>query len=149
MFIKPSILIVAAIILLLIAAFIAGCSKHRFHSATPEKKAEWVVQKISNELDLESAQLAKLEEIKADILVMHREFGNLKTDIWNEVFSQIQSDAVDQQKLNTLFSDKENQFKEMRIFMVAKFAEFHDILTVEQRSQLVDKMSKLKKRWHN
>jgi Spy/CpxP family protein refolding chaperone len=149
MFIKPSILIIAAVILLLVAIFIAGCAKHRFHSATPEEKAEWVVKKISSELDLEDAQKAKLETIKTDILARHREFGSAKSDIWNEVSSQIQSESVDQQKLNTLFSEKENQFKEMRVFMVAKFAEFHEILTQEQRTQLLEKMSKLKKRWHH
>lgn len=149
MFIKPSILIVAAILLLLIAAFIGGCSKHRFHKASPEKKAEWVTKKIASELDLDDAQRAKLDAIKNDLLAKHKSLKGSKEEVWNEVSGQIKSDNVDQDKLNAMFEGKETEFKEMRAFAVQKFSEFHAVLTLEQRQTLIEKVDKFHDRWHH
>ena len=141
MFIKPAILIILAVLLLIIAVFIAACSKHPFHHQSPEKKAEWVVKKISSELDLDESQNAKLEEIKSDILAKHQNFGGMKSEIWKEISTQVKSENINEEKLNALFADKEAQFKEMRTYLVTKIAEFHSILTPEQRLKLAEKMN--------
>jgi Spy/CpxP family protein refolding chaperone len=146
MFIKPSILIILAVLLLLIAIFMTRCSSHRFHSQSPEKKAEWVVQKISNELDLDDNQKTKLDEIKSEVLAKHRNFSGVKSELWDEVYNQVHSEKIDEEKLNTLFAKKEAQFQDMRVFSVGKFAEFHAMLTPEQRDKLAEKMTKFKER---
>ena len=143
MFTKPVILIVLAVLLLLIAAFAVACAKHRFQSKSPEEKAEWVVQKISGELDLDEAQEAKLNEIKTELLAKHKSFKGDKEQIWDELHTQLRSDKIDQEKVNSIFTEKEAQFSEMRAFAVTKFAEFHAVLTPEQKNTLVEKLDKM------
>lgn len=145
MFFKPLILIVLTI--LLTAAFMAGCSRYQFHSKSPENKAEWIVKKISSELDLDDNQKAKLDKIKSEILAKHQNFGGMKSEIWNEVLSQVKTEKIDEEKLNALLTDKETQFREMHTFMVSKFVEFHAILTPEQRIELAEKMTKFKEKY--
>ncbi len=147
MFIKSAVIAVIAIII--IGLFVAGCSKHRFYNKSPEEKAEWAAEKISSELDLDEGQKAKLDEIKSEVLAKHQSFGGMKKELWDEMNKQITTDTIDEQKLNDLFAGKETEFSEMRSFMVNKFAEFHSILTAEQRSVLAEKMTKFHDRWHH
>lgn len=146
MFIKPSILIILVALLLLIVVFMTRCSSHRFHSQSPEKKAEWVVKKISNELNLDDNQKAKLNDIKSEFLTKHQSIGDMKSEIWDEMYKQVISEKIDEEKLNALFAEKETQFKDMRTFSISKFAEFHAMLTPEQRNELSEKMKKFKEK---
>ena len=43
-------------------------------------------------------------------------------------------------------AELENKINEMKPYFIDKFAEFHEILTPEQRNELADKMEKLHKR---
>jgi len=147
MFIKP--IIITAILLLILGLIVAGCSKHRFHKKSPEEKAEWITDKISSELDLNDSQKVKLNEIKADVLIKYKEHGDFKSDIWNELNSQLKSERINEQSLNDTFSSKEKQFSEMRALLVNKFAEFYAILTPEQRNQLSEKIEKVHNKWRH
>ena len=141
--------VIGLIAIIVIGLFVAGCSKHRFYNKSPEEKAEWAVAKISSELDLDDGQKAKLDEIKAEVLAKHQNFAGMKTELWDEMHKQVTTDTIDEQKLNDLFAGKETQFSEMRTFMVSKFAEFHAVLTAEQRITLAEKMTKTHERWHH
>ena len=143
MFIKSSIIILLLLIGILI---IAGCARHRFHKASPEKKVEMIVKKITKELDLDEQQQTKLNQIKTELLDKHKAFHETRSEFVDEIRSQISSSQIDQDKLNAMFTEKEDQFKEMRTFAISKFAEFHAVLTPEQRSKLVEHMDKFKER---
>ena len=147
MYIKSAIII--TIVVIVLGLLVAGCSKHRFYNKSPQEKAEWVAKKISSELDLDDSQRAKLDEIKTEVLAKQQSFSGIKSELWDEVHKQITSGAVDEQKLNNLFAGKETQFTEMRTFAISKFAEFHAILTTEQRAELAEKMNKMHDRWHH
>jgi hypothetical protein len=60
----------------------------------------------------------------------------------NNILTQIKSVAVDQDELNRLFDDKAARFKELSSFIVDKFAEFHSILSEEQRESLARMIAK-------
>jgi Spy/CpxP family protein refolding chaperone len=143
MFIKSSIII---LLILTGSLIIAGCGRHRFHRASPEKKAEWVVKKITKELDLDEQQQTKLNQIKTELLDKHKDFKGMHGELFSELRDQISSSQIDQDKLNTLFMEKEDQFREMHTFAISKFAEFHSMLTPEQRNKLVEHMDKFKEK---
>lgn len=140
MFFKPVLIVVAVILLLIILAGIFGCSRRSSH-LSHEKRAEWIVKKISKELDLNDSQNAKLNEIKQDIFNKHQSFSASKSEIMDALKKQLRKDAIDETELNALFESKESEFKEMRTFVISRFAEFHAMLTPEQRAKLADKMS--------
>lgn len=106
------------------------------------------MKKIAKELKLNEQQKVELEQIKDEILAKKAEFKINHQEIKNAVLSQVKSDTVDQAALNGLFEDKELEFKEMRAFLVDKFAEFHNILTPEQRLSLAEKMEKFHSKRH-
>jgi len=150
MFIKPLFLIGLVLIIIASILFVFSCGRryhHRGHWMSTEKKAEWFVNRISKELDLHENQKTKLEQIKDELLAKKLEFKGTKAEIQDEIMSQIRNDSVDQEQLNEFFEDNETKLKDMRSFLVAKFAEFHSILTPEQKDKLAEKLEKFRGRY--
>jgi uncharacterized membrane protein len=145
MFLKS--LIIAVLFLIAIGLVVAGCSKHRWSTKTPEEKAQWITEKISSELDLDDNQYARLQQIKSDILTEYKNHGDFKQDLWQELDHQLATDSIDQQSMNETFAAKEKQFSAMRTVLVDKFAEFYAVLSAEQRAKLADKIEKVHNRW--
>jgi Spy/CpxP family protein refolding chaperone len=123
-------------------------ARHHGGWVSPEKKADWLVEITAKELNLSADQKTKLNGIKDEILTKMQGFKGMREGVRDEILSQIKNQNVDQVKLNQLFGEKEAQFKEMRTFLIAKFTEFHDLLTPEQRTKLVEELDKFHKRNH-
>jgi len=142
---KILIIIVVVLVFLVIAKLFFGCN-HRSHFCkipnSHEKKVNWMIKKIAKELKLNEQQKVELDRIKDEIMAKKAEFKIEHQEIKNAVLSQVKRDTVDQAALNSLFGDKELEFKEMRAFLIDKFAEFHNILTPEQRLKLAKRMEK-------
>jgi len=125
------------------AFFMSGCHRRActFHRASPEKGAEWVVKRLSSELDLNEKQKKEVNRIKDEILAKRKGFQDDHHQMFETILNQVKSESVDEARLNQLFQDKEAQFKEIRNFMISKFTEFHKILTPAQREKLASKMN--------
>ncbi len=126
----------------LIALFaVINCRHHSM-----EQRAEWIVKKVSSELDLDDKQKVELQRIKKEILDKRKEL-DLKM-IPEEIVDQIRLTQIDESKVNSAFETSGAKRDQMRIFMTKKFIEFHAVLTPEQRNKLADRITKLLKK-HN
>lgn len=135
-------LVLVAILMVVSVLIMGGCSRHRHghHGGDQhfEKAANHMVKKVSKKLDLNDDQKTNLEKIKVEILAKADELklkGSMSA-IHDEFTSQLRQDTIDQEKINSMLAGKEATMKEMRIFLVAKFAEFHATLTAEQKEKL-------------
>lgn len=126
------------------AAF-SGCRHHR----SPEKRAEWVVKKISSELDLTDVQVAKLNSIKDEFLAERKAHEGKRKVAVDEFLKQVRSDKMDTAKLQSIVDDRKLHMDQMGPKLVARIAEFHAMLTPEQRNKAADKLQKLADRFHN
>ena len=122
------------------AFLLSGCHRRCGWHHSPEKRADWVARKISSELDLDAAQKAKLDTIKAAILARRSDFRAVHAGMKDILLGQIRAGAVDTSKLAQAFEEKEAKMKELRGFLVAEFAEFHAMLTPAQREKLAAKL---------
>ena len=140
-------LLVVVLIALVIAACIlfVGCSHrkfgHHYFTKFHDKKGDWIVKKISKELNLNENQKNELNRIKDEITAKHQEMKSTKKDMFNTVLVQIKAENIDKEKLNQLFEDKHLHMEKLKPFIIEKFTEFHDILTPEQRTKLAEKMT--------
>lgn len=137
----PAVLAVAA------GAFLmAGCRHgHCGFGATPEEKADKVAGRLAKELDLSESQKSRLHALKDDVLARKGDFKALKDGFHAEALAQIRAGSVDVDRLNADLSDREAKAKELRAFLVGKFAEFHAILEPEQREKLAARLEKHRK----
>ena len=135
------------IILLLLGIFATGCKHRSCHfSKSPEEKIEFFVEHVSDELDLTDAQEVKVKNLAEEVHLKMESQKNTTHDIYTAILGEIRNNHVDKQKLNSVIENKMDSFEEMKPFIIDKFAEFHNILTPDQRNELAEKMEKLHKR---
>ncbi len=142
---KKRIMIWVVSIISLFAIFAVGC-KGRF---TVEKKVNWIVDKMVDDLDLSDNQEAKLEQIKKEVIAKIKETKGKRKAVFNELISQIKSDRIDQEKIYEMFEEAHTKNANNRKYFIAKASEFHSILSAKQRMELVNKMQELYKKFHH
>lgn len=133
--------------ILIMGLFATGCKHRSCHfSKSPEEKIEYFVEHVSDELDLTESQEIKVKNLAEEI---HKKIENQKSsthEIYTVLLEEVKSNTVDKEKLNSVVDNKLKKFNEMKPFFIDKFAEFHNILTPEQRTELAEKMEKMHKR---
>jgi protein CpxP len=126
---------------------IGGCATKRFLYKSPEKRAEFIVKKLTHTLDFTKDQVEKLNKIKSEILARTKNFRNDREDLYNQAIVLIKSDKLDANALNNWISRREQIRNELKPFIIDKIIEFHDMLTPEQKNKLAEKMEKLHRYW--
>jgi periplasmic protein CpxP/Spy len=120
-----------------------GCARQHFICKTPEKRAEIIVKKLTNNLDLTKEQVEKLNKIKDEVLSRTKNFKNERKVRYEEALALLKSEKLDKNALNSLISKREQTWNELKPFLIDKFIEFHGMLTTEQKNKLAEKMEKL------
>lgn len=138
-------IIIIVLLTSLLALLVAGCCYHR----TPEQKAERVVQHLVSTLKLDAAQTAKLEKMKGEFLARRPDMVKMREDSFKDVKEMILSPQIDQARLSARTEKIQAHADDMIRFVSARFVEFHDMLTSEQRSKLAEEMEKHAQRVHH
>lgn len=119
-----------------IVLLLAACAR------TPEEKAERMVTHIAHKLDLNAAQQAQLNKIKDEFLARRPEMIKTRNAGFEDAVALMKSDRLDEAKLATLRDRTISGTDDMVRFLFAKFTEFHDMLTPEQRAKAAEMMVK-------
>jgi len=133
------------LILVVILGF-TGTNCHRWHQKSPEKKAEFIAEKVISKLDLDENQSKVVERIKNEWIAKHREL-KLSGALKEEFLLLVQMEKLDEERLNKLSEKMDSRRKEMHQFTISKFKEFHAILNKEQKEKLTDHLQKIMKRF--
>lgn len=76
-----------------ITVTLAACSHHRYHD--PEKRGEWLVEKVTEELELNDAQINKLELVRKEILTVRQEMRADREHTRNEILAMLEQPQLD------------------------------------------------------
>ena len=138
--------------IVIVCAFVSGmllftgCRSH-----SPDHKAEFMVDYISEALDLNDDQRAHLDGIKEEFLVKAKEMHARKEAMHAEFKAELLKEQIDQQRMKELIAQKRDQMTEIMDLAVVRLAEFHATLTPEQKEKLVAKLEyfheKHSRRW--
>ena len=129
-------------VLLLGVAGLAGCRRH-----SPEHKAEFIMDYVSESLDLNDSQQAHLEQIKDELMEKGLQMHADKAAMHEEFVAQLRSEEIDQGRIKAMVAKRRAQMDELIDLGIVRLAEFHQTLTPEQREKLVAKLESFKK-WH-
>ena len=117
------------------ALLFSGCRSH-----SPDHKAEFMVDYISETLDLNDNQRAHLDGIKEEFLAKAKEMHARKEAMHTEFKAELLKEEIDQQRVKALIAQKREHMTEIIDLAVVRLAEFHATLTPEQKEKLVDKL---------
>ena len=119
------------------ALVFGACSKHRsWGHHSPEKKAEYMMEHLTDELNLNASQQEVLKGMKAEMLGMHSSHQADRSTLHKRIIEQIKSEKIDQQVVLSLMDEKHKQMETTIKTLVQRFADFHKVLTPEQRNKL-------------
>ena len=113
-----------------------------------DHKAEFMVDYISETLDLDDSQKAQLNQIKNELMAKVRQMRAGKDSMFEELVAQLRSEEIDQARVKALIAERRAQMDEFVDLLVVRLAEFHKTLTQEQKDKLVAKIETFKK-WHD
>jgi len=113
-----------------VALFSAG---RRHHPMNMEQRTSFILNKLSGELQLNEAQKKTAGKIGLEIMEKMKAGRQDEGEITKALAEQVSGDKIDQDKLNKLLDNKRKGMDEMRKFLISKLAEFHAVLTKDQR----------------
>jgi protein CpxP len=119
-----------------------GCRRH-----SPGQKAEFMVDYVSETLDLNDSQQAHLDQIKDELLEQGVQMRAERGTMHSELITQLRSEEIDQGRLKSLVTEHKVKMEALIDLGIVRLAEFHKTLTPEQREKLVAKLESFKK-WH-
>jgi len=117
-------------------AFASGPGSGGWHR-TPEEKMDYLKTKIASKLDLDESQKATLDRI-ANELMAERQAHSDERQVFKDSFMEILAkDEVRPEELKALFDTKKPAIEGVMRLASEYLAEFHSILTPEQRATLI------------
>ena len=129
----------------LLIAGVAGFSGCRRHSHA--HKAEFMVDYITDTLDLNETQQEQLNQIKDELMEKAQQMHANKESMHEELVAQLRSEAIDQALVKAKIAEHRAQLDDIIDLIVVRLAEFHKTLTPEQKEKLIAKLETFKK-WH-
>ena len=130
---KRAIIVITSGVLLI--GGVAAC-KHKMHSASAEERGEWVVEKVSDDLELNDNQRVKLVAVKDEFLDMRKTIRSDRTQTRAEVLDMLKQPTLDREKMNAIVSQKIATINARSPAIVDAIGNFFDSLDDSQRAEL-------------
>lgn len=146
---KRSILFITGGALLITA--VAACN-HGMHYGTAEERGEWMVQKVTKELELNPAQQANLAAVKEEMLAMRRTMRSDREQTRADVRAMLQQPTLDRDKANAIVAQYIEKINTGSPQIVDAVGTFYDSLDDEQRAELtgfIEHKMEHHHRWHH
>ena len=119
-----------------IVGTLAACGHHRYHD--PEKRGEWFVEKVTDELELNELQQAKLETVRQEILTVRK-----------DMHTDRHQPQLDRQKVLSMVEKKTASINQHAPQVVNALGDFYDSLSEEQRKEIREHVVEMAERHHH
>ena len=139
-FIVISTILISIVILIKKRCSNGSCNQE---SNIRKKIGDFIFKKIARKLDLNDEQQDKIKKIFTEIKEKSKEHNGFCWGIKDLIVTQLRSEEVDKEEIEKTMNEKKKSCEEMRPFIIAKFEEFHNILSRWQRYMLSEKIEKI------
>jgi hypothetical protein len=130
-----------------ISAVTAGYRHH--HWGDPEKRAEWVMERVENKLELSAGQVAKLDALFDELMLLRNDFHQEKEAKQQQLLDLVAADTLNQQTLLDMVMEKTQTVDQQAPAVITALAGFTDSLDNSQRRKLVEMLEWRLGGWHH
>ena len=134
---RKTIIIGSILTLCISLLFFAGC-RHR----GPHGGAAFMIDYLSEALDLSESQQDQLDEIKEEMFAKVKEMRAKKRAQHDEFMALITSEQLDPAQVKSMVAEHRAQMDEVVDMAVDRVVAFHSTLTPEQKEKLAEKIEK-------
>jgi len=123
--------IIAAAALVVVGSF-SGCS----HFRTPENRAQWTVERVTDKLELNESQRGKLNVLKDEMMATRKDMKQKFGESRGQFKVLLDEPTLDQQQALSLVKTQTQYVDEQAQTIVVAFAGFYDSLDLEQQAKI-------------
>jgi len=142
---KRNKIIIAAVSSIVLISGLAACGNH--HST--EQRADYIMEKIDDKLDLTAPQLSQLEQLKNELMNARQSMLTERDTVHTEVNDLLSQPTLDQERALKLVRDRTESINQKAPQIITAFAGFYDSLSPEQQGVIRDKVQKHKEHRHH
>lgn len=121
---------------------IMNCSGHCRHQSMTRERMEKKFNHIADKLDMTKEQKEKAKPIVDKVFEKMSNMKANRKETMTLAQKQFANDKFDKSALTTVVKTHEKDLTDMPAFMINTIAEFHAILTPDQRKKVVELMEK-------
>lgn len=138
---KKKLLWVVIPIVTLLGVGVAGAGyKHYRGYQSPE----YMVEAISEKLELSDEQLEKLEAVKEAIVQGRTQMRDDRKDVMNQIITEIRKPEIDQAQFVALIEKRMSRIGAMATSVLGSIADFHKSLNDEQRKKIINRLESIR-----
>lgn len=137
---KIIIISVSVVCVALIGLAVAGGPGGGGWHRGPEEKIEYLKYKITDKLELNEDQKTTLDRIADEMLAEHAQWSGDRKAFKASFMETLGKESVSPEEIKALFETKRPVLEEMMDLAAGHIAEFHSVLTPEQRATLIAEM---------
>ena len=119
----------------LLTATVVACN-HGMRFGTAEERGDWLVEKVTKELELDAAQKSNLVGVKNEFLSLRADLRDDRSQMKTEVLAMLQQPLLDRDKVNAIVNERIATINTRSPVIIDAVADFYDSLDDAQRSEL-------------
>jgi protein CpxP len=133
-------IITAALLIAGSSGAVYAFSKHNDWGMSPEEKVEFVTERVTRKLDLDSQQQQNFTELAGAIAQIMQNARITKAQNLTEIEALLQEPSFNQARALELVEQKTRMINEKAPLVITSLAVFLDSLSVEQKQQMQEFM---------
>ena len=135
----------------LLTVGVVACN-HGMHFGSAEERGEWMVQKVTNELELNQTQQARLAKVKNEFLDMRKSMRSDREQTRTDVLAMLKQPTLDRGKANEIVGQYIEKINSRSPVIIDAIGNFYDSLDDAQRAELTaffEHKMEHHHRWHH
>ena len=145
---KTTILIIVGIALMALAGLAFAAFDHRgaWHDDDPswqtarQHRINWVKARLAEKLELTESQQAELDRMITELKTKRDQMRAQRPEMKAKFIDALRRDHLEGDDLLSLIDAKRPEFEELLTMAADRIAEFHNMLTPEQRAKLISEL---------
>ena len=129
-------IITAALLIAGSSGAVYAFSKHNDWGMSPEEKVEFVTERVTRKLDLDSQQQQNFAELAATVAQIMQDARITKAQNFTEIEALLQEPSFNQARALELIQQKTRMINEKAPLVITSLAVFLDSLSGEQKLQM-------------
>ncbi len=136
-----------AVLVVLVLVSAAGGAAYHFLGGGPAARADRVVARISDRLDLDANQRGRLDLLKSEVMALRAEARAGRADVLDQLVEVLLAPTLDQAELLDMLEQRTRTVRDRAPAVVETLAAFTDSLTPVQKSEIGELIASRRQRW--
>jgi len=105
--------------------------------AEKERRINYVKARIADHLELTETQKTELDRMIDELRVKHEAIRSRRSEFRTQFMDALRQDHLEAEQITTLIDARRPEFEDLLATVAEQIAEFHNMLTPEQRAKLI------------